>query len=289
MKLSRLGMTESGLLLLHFTLYNVKLPDHIQQNVIKSYLHLANWLYTCAGYYDKNVPGSNFNFNIDSIKTKNWMRYMNELGESVSGCEKSQFYFHEGFITNLFNNVKDIFIKHYNIDNFEVLNGGRFVDRLPFIYKNMEGKKILTISSFSKLMKQQYDNGNVYKLGIEFPNVKSVDSVVMPYCFTNTGPHQNYFETFDSLFEEIKTKDFDIAVLGCGCYGHSLVHKIHTELGKDAMYVGGCVPNLFGILGERERNVGMGQHVPTNEFWVLDIPLEYRPTNYKAVENGCYW
>ena len=68
-----------------------------------------------------------------------------------------------------------------------------------------------------------------------------------------------------------------------------LTHKIHADLSKDAFYIGGCVTNVFGILSTRERTVGMGKHVQTNEHWILDIPESYRPSNFKDIEDGCYW
>ena len=57
MKLSSLGMTESGLLLLHFTLYNVKLPDHIQQSVIKNNYYITALLLEYGA--NPNVRDSN--------------------------------------------------------------------------------------------------------------------------------------------------------------------------------------------------------------------------------------
>ena len=65
-----------------------------------------------------------------------------------------------------------------------------------------------------------------------------------------------------------------------------LTHKIHTDLHKDAIYVGGGITTLFGILSTREKK---HTDLIPNEFWICDIPDEYKPENYKAVEDGCYW
>jgi hypothetical protein len=162
------------------------------------------------------------------------------------------------------------------------------VEYLPKLINKIQNKKILVISSFSELIKQQYNSGNVYKLGIDFPTVKGVDGVTTPYCFYNNGPHTDYFETLESIFEEVKQKDFDIALLGCGAYGHMLTHKIYSELSKDAIYIGGCITNLFGILSKREKP-RMINDVKINEYWILNIPEEYRPPNFEGIENGCYW
>ena len=75
-------------------------------------------------------------------------------------------------------------------------------------------------------------------------------------------------------------------MLGCGAYGHMLTHKIHSELNKDAIYVGGTITNLFGILSSREMKYTDLKH---NEFWITQIPDKYKPSNYKSIEDGCYW
>jgi hypothetical protein len=68
-----------------------------------------------------------------------------------------------------------------------------------------------------------------------------------------------------------------------------LTHKIHSELNKDAIYIGGPVTNLFGILSSRELKHGMGKDVKLNEYWITSIPESFRPKNYKNIEDGCYW
>lgn len=150
----------------------------------------------------------------------------------------------------------------------------------------MKNKKVLVISSFDGLIKKQYESGNLYKIYEKFPNLISLETIKFPYCFGNCGPDENYFETLDKIFTEVKNIDFDIAILGCGSYGHMLCHKISTELKKDAIYVGGSVQTLFGILSSREKEHGK---IKYNEYWITSIPEEYRPTNYKNIENGCYW
>ena len=88
------------------------------------------------------------------------------------------------------------------------------------------------------------------------------------------------------IFKQIKKIDFDIAILGCGAYGHMLCHKIDTELKKDAIYVGGSIQTLFGIISSREKEHGK---IKYDENWISEIPDEYKPSNYKLIENGCYW
>lgn len=285
MKIVRFGMTKSGLLLLSFVSKHTNVNLDIKKAMSKYIMNLVNWLYTTSGYYDKTVKGSKFNFDVSALNL-NYINFIKHLEQSAFNCDKTQFYFHDGFIMNLYLTFKNDFIKHYNITNIEILNGTKFTDRIDEIFTYINGKKVLVISAFDGLIKEQYETGNIYKLGINFPLVLNVDTIKTPYCFLNSGPHQNYFETLDYLFEEIKKKDFDIALLGCGAYGHMLTHRIHSELNKEAIYIGGCITNLFGILGSREKKYTT--MVP-NEYWILKIPDEYKPANYNDIEDGCYW
>lgn len=284
MKIVRLGMTESGLLFLTYASKHLNLPPNIKKHISKNIMQLMNWLYTTSGYYDNTVPGTKFNFDIRGLN-KNFSGYIEHLSIAVKNCEQAQFFFHDGLIRQLFNQVKTQFIAHHQISNFTLLNDTKFSSRIPNIFEHIKNKKVLVISAFSDIIEQQYTSGNVYKLELNFPEIKNVCTVTTPYCFLNSGPHNNYFETLDFIFDQVKDKDFDIALLGCGAYGHMLTHKIH-EMGKDAIYVGGCITNIFGILSSRERK---HTDMKINEYWIAEIPVKYRPPNYKDIEDGCYW
>ena len=285
MKIVRLGMTETSLLFLTFVSRNYNLDPQVKKNISRIIMSMVNWLYSTSGYYDKTVPGNNFNFDVKALNA-NYFKFINHLEEAVGNCHTAQFFVHEGFVMSLLNVYKNDFIQKYNITNFTILNGTEFQDRIDSIFSMMNHKKVLVISSFDGLIKQQFESGNLNKIYSNYPNITNLHTIKFPYCFHNNGPHQNYFETLDVVFEEIKQIDFDIAILGCGAYGHMLCHKIESELGKDAIYVGGSIQTLFGIISSREKEHGK---IKYNEYWITDIPIEYRPANYKLIENGCYW
>jgi hypothetical protein len=285
MKIVRLGMTETSLLFLTFVSRNYELDPTIKKHISQMILSLVNWLYSTSGYYDKSVRGNNFNFDITALN-KNYFKFINHLEESIGNCEITQFFVHEGLVMHLLNIYKNDFIKKYNISNLSILNGTEFQDRINDIFAMMNNRKVLVISSFDGLVKSQVESGNLKKIYTNYPNITKLETIKFPYCFHNNGPHQNYFETLDAVFEEIKQLDFDIAILGCGAYGHMLCHKIDTELKKDAIYVGGSIQTLFGIISSREKEHGK---IKYNDYWISEIPVEYRPNNYKLIENGCYW
>ena len=285
MKIVRLGMTETSLLFLTFVSRNYELDPTLKKHISQTVLSLVNWLYSTSGYYDKSVKGNSFNFDITALN-KNYFKFINHLEIAVGNCEITQFFVHEGLVMYLLNMYKNDFIQKYNITNLKILNGTEFHERINDIFSMMEKKKVLVISSFDGLIKSQFISGNLKKIYDNFPDIIKLDTLKFPYCFHNNGPHENYFETLDAVFEEVKQIDFDIAILGCGAYGHMLCHKIDVELKKGAIYVGGSIQTLFGIISSREKEHGK---IKYNDYWISEIPLEYRPTNYKQIENGCYW
>lgn len=285
MKIVRLGSTETSLLLLTFISKNYNLDAETKTHISKVIMSCVNWLYSTSGYYDKKVEGNYFNFTVTAL-TKNYFNFLKHLELSIGNCETTQFFVHEGFVMNLLHRFKNDFIEKYNINNLQILNGTEFQDRIDNIFSLMNNKKVLVISSFDGLIKTQFESGNIYKIYNNFPNIIKLETIKFPYCFHNNGPHENYFETLEYIFNEISAIDFDIAILGCGAYGHMLCHKIDSDLKKDAIYVGGSIQTLFGIISSREKEHGK---IKYDKNWISEIPDEYKPMNYKSIENGCYW
>tara|TARA_B100001093_G_C26666299_1_gene944151 strand:- start:122 stop:976 length:855 start_codon:yes stop_codon:yes gene_type:complete len=284
MKIVRLGNTESHLLFITYVLRHGNEVPYIKQQLTNMLKSFTNWLYTTAGYYDKTVSGNRMNFD-NTAFNKNYFEFIKHLEISIGGCEKAQFYMGENMLP-LFNKYREDFFKKYNIINYQSMNGTHFYDRIDSVFNYMKNKKVLAISSFDGLIEKQYNTGNVYKIYKNFPEITSLKTIKFPYCFLNNGPDNNYHETLDFIFNKIKEIDFDIALLGCGCYGHMLCHKIDSELNKDAIYLGGSIQTIFGILSSREKE---HSNLPWDKNWITDIPQEYKPTNYKMIENGCYW
>jgi hypothetical protein len=102
--------------------------------------------------------------------------------------------------------------------------------------------------------------------------------------------HSSWIETFNIMCEDIKKIDFDIALLGCGGYGLPLCDYIKRKLNKSAIYVGGGIQLMFGVMGRRWENL---------EFWrgiIKENKTRFvRPSKDEAlpnstrVEMSCYW
>lgn len=87
--------------------------------------------------------------------------------------------------------------------------------------------------------------------------------------------------------EQIRNKDFDIALIGCGAYGMPLAAYV-KQLGKQAVHLAGWTQMLFGIYGKRwvEDQQEFSKFI--NDYWIRPIKDE-TPISAKQVEGGCYW
>ena len=92
------------------------------------------------------------------------------------------------------------------------------------------------------------------------------------------------------MCNDISKIDFDIALLGCGGYGLPLCNFIKINLQKSAIYVGGGLQLLFGIMGKRWENISMWKQIikENNTNFVIPIKDE-KIKNQQLIENECYW
>lgn len=155
------------------------------------------------------------------------------------------------------------------------------------------GKKVLVISPFIKSFQKQLSNNfqifknpekKIFLDGQEFIFYKS---------FQTSGGnhlHKNWLETFTIMCNDIKKLDFDIALLGCGGYGLPLCNFIKTKMNKSAIYVGGGLQLLFGVMGKRWENNPIWKKIieENNTKFIKPSGDEIMQNNNK-IEGGCYW
>lgn len=149
----------------------------------------------------------------------------------------------------------------------------------------LEGKRVLVVHPFAETIERQYEkrallweNPHILPEFASLQTVKAVQSI----AGNNPDGFADWFEALESMEQEIATKDFDIALLGCGAYGFCLAAAI-KRMGKKAVHIGGSLQLYFGIKGKRWDNRGF-----YNEHWVSPGDAE-RPANLSKVEGGCYW
>lgn len=154
---------------------------------------------------------------------------------------------------------------------------------------SLKGKKVLVIHPFADTILNQYYSKKNYLFsnnGI-LPDFKLITlKAVQSIGGAGTSGYADWFEALEYMKGCIKELDFDIALLGCGAYGLPLAAYV-KQLGKQAIYVGGALQLMFGIMGKRWENE---EHVSRyiNKYWVRPSGEEM-PKDYKKVEEGCYW
>ena len=92
------------------------------------------------------------------------------------------------------------------------------------------------------------------------------------------------------MCKDIEKLDFDIALLGCGGYGLPLCNYIKSVLNKSAIYIGGGLQLLFGVMGKRWENRPMWKNIINeNNTKFIKPSRKEICKNYNKIESGCYW
>ncbi len=154
----------------------------------------------------------------------------------------------------------------------------------------LKGKKVLVIHPFSQSIQKQYYNNREKLFGTNKDILPEFSLVTIKAVQSIGGEgaegYHNWFEALEYMKNEISHSEFDIALLGCGAYGNSLGAYIRS-LGKQAIYCGGALQLMFGILGLRwEDREYVSRYV--NEYWIRPDENE-KPVKFVNVESGCYW
>ena len=155
------------------------------------------------------------------------------------------------------------------------------------------GKKVLVIHPFVQSFQSQLSNGfkifndpekRLFEDGQEFLFYKSYQTIAGNHV------HKDWMETMRIMCADISKLDFDVALLGCGGYGLPLCDFIKTRLGKSAIYIGGGLQLMFGVMGRRWEGNQMWREIIAKEKskFVRPSASEVCP-NSQVVEGGCYW
>jgi hypothetical protein len=277
-KILRLGLTECSLLFIYW-LKNYK--KFSNEELSNSKNNLTKWLYTTSGYYDKTQKGNYFNV-IHETDPEVYNTYMETLLDFIKNSDIYDYKFHN-------------FTLHNEINEFKNIVNAKKESHLKqeIVYDFIKDKKILIISPFSLLIKNQLDSGNCKFIYHETPSVQNISIYKFPYTFFNNGPHNNILETTNIIFNEIVDNikdDYESVLISCGAYGCLLAKKFY-DINKNVCIVGGDLQTFFGILNGRtkewfEKNNIEIQH---KDCWITNIPDEYKPNDYMKIENGCYW
>lgn len=153
----------------------------------------------------------------------------------------------------------------------------------------LKGKKVLVIHPMAATIKTQYHNhrASIYKGTDILPEFDLQTIKAVQTAAGEVDPrYDTWFNALDDMIAQIKTKEFDIALVGAGAYGFPLAAHI-KRMNKQAIHVGGCLQLLFGIKGARWENNELYKSF-YNEAWVRPASNE-TPENHTSIEGGCYW
>ncbi len=164
----------------------------------------------------------------------------------------------------------------------------------PYLSENpwseaLEGLKVLVVHPFNTTIERQYHKNRalIFEDKRVLPKFKSLETVKAVQTIAgNKGEFDTWFEALDSMKAAIDSKDYDVAIIGCGAYGFPLAAHV-KRMGKKAIHMGGATQILFGIKGKRWDNHTLISPL-FNEHWVRPAPEDV-PTDANKVENGCYW
>lgn len=148
----------------------------------------------------------------------------------------------------------------------------------------LEGKRVLVIHPFANSIQHQYK-----KKDLLFKNRSYLSDFLLetykPIQITNDNAHrfESWWEALDVMKKEIAIREFDIALLACGAFGHPLCGHI-KKIGKKAIYMGGDLQMMFGIYGQRWAGNKL-----INENWIRplqdDLPEKALSNSYQALNN----
>ncbi len=150
---------------------------------------------------------------------------------------------------------------------------------------HLRGKKVLVISPFSKSIRSQFDRKSEIALVSSILPDFTLDLLVPPVTFAGEGGGKNWTSELQKATDSLRSRDFDVVLIGAGSYGPSLAVSA-KEMGKVAIHLGSDVQGLFGIYGQRQIDrSGSQAHLPG---WVRPLDEE-TPRGAHLVEGGAYW
>jgi hypothetical protein len=278
-KILRLGYTENTLLFIYW-MNNYKKINNFYLTEAKN--KFIKWLYTTSGYYDNTIKSDYMDAKHDIEDPQIYNEYMNLCFEFIKNSDNFQFCLHK--ITNNMDYYDEF--KHV----FNCKNNNHISQEMLFNF--IRDKKILIISPFASLFKQQIESKNINIIYTNMPNIKNVDIYNNEYTFFNKGQENNIFETAKKIFNDILKHNYsyESVIISCGAYSIILA-KLFFDIDKNVLTIGGDLQTFFGVLNSRTNDYYIKNNIElkNKEYWIVNIPDEYKPKNYEKIENGCYW
>jgi len=168
----------------------------------------------------------------------------------------------------------------------------RLQDLEPYFFEKpwtnyLDGKKVLVFSPFAESIENNFINLDKIWNGRIIPNFR-LKTVKYPFAL-KIAPNPKYkssFDIYEEYLEILRNEDFDVGIFGTG-FTSLLFAAECKRLGKTGIHLGGSTQILFGVKGQRWREIKEFQPF-FNEHWTDPLESE-KPENRQLVEGGCYW
>ena len=153
--------------------------------------------------------------------------------------------------------------------------------------KALKGKRVLLIHPFAESIVRQYGRRKHIFPGTDIlPEFHLLTIKAVQSLAGTPTPYNDWFEALQSMQCQMEDIDFDVCLVGAGAYSTPLCAHA-KRLGKVAVYVGGSLQILFGIMGRRWDGIPEIARF-YNEYWVRPGEAE-QIAGATRVEGGCYW
>jgi len=151
----------------------------------------------------------------------------------------------------------------------------------------LDGKKVLVMSPFAESIQNNFLNLEKIWNGKIKPNF-GLKTIKYPFALKiqPTPTYSTSDEVYKKYLDILRKEDFDVGIFGTG-YTSLLFTAEAKRMGKAGIHLGGSTQILFGVKGQRWREIKEFQPF-FNEHWTDPLPSEL-PEKRNMVENGCYW
>lgn len=157
-------------------------------------------------------------------------------------------------------------------------------------------KKILIVCPFGKLLRDRAEKetfeGVWSKINKKWFYPEGVEALEFPYGFARATQerYETVFDLCDEIINEIEKRPFDVALIGAGGLAIPIASHI-KNMGKIGLDMGGHLQIIFGVIGQKWRNLVEWQESYYNKWWI-DMPAEYKPEEdacFEYGQPGAFW
>lgn len=153
----------------------------------------------------------------------------------------------------------------------------------------LEGKTVLVFSPFAESIERNFKNlDKIWNNKIK-PNFK-LKAFYYPFAIPINSEAKQKYGTSQKIFGEytdlLRSEIFDVGIFGTGHTSLFFVTEC-KRLGKAGIHLGGSTQILFGVKGQRWREIQQFQPF-FNEYWTDPLERE-KPDLRFLVEGGAYW